>query len=276
MTTLWALIIGIDNYPCEPIEGSVADTNAVVEYLLEHRQVRPECVVVMRNEDARRNAILETFKTHLIENKNIAHGDPILFHFSGHGLREEMPPGHRSDNVYGNEDGDRDYEAIVPYDAVRDPYIDPDAEDPIPDYTLGALLRKLANAKGNNITVVLDCCHSGHGTRGEKRKSTGYTSRHIDPRYVKKINPQTDREIWGTETRGMNLAYTPYRGGIHDREDTHVLMAACDRFEEAQGNEQGKSWYDRGSRFADCLKVESSPDIGWKLCAKVTDYRTVR
>ncbi len=50
-------------------------------------------------------------------------------------------------------------ETIVPYDSRTQGIYD------IPDKVLTSLLARLATTKGTNITVILDSCHSGSGTR---------------------------------------------------------------------------------------------------------------
>jgi hypothetical protein len=255
MSKIWCLLVGIDNYPLEPISGAIADVNSVYHHLVHERGVPPACIQVLRDEEATRESILGAFDRHLMKNPDIKRGDPILFHFSGHGTRAAMPSGHEREDIHNDVadgDGDGDIELIVPYDAVRDAEDDPDAQPPIPDYTLGALLRRLAGEKGNNITVVLDCCHSGHGTRGHTKPSKTlpkYTRRQISSHLVGTIHPDTDRHIWGEQVvRGGGTRYVIRREGMKDKEDSHVLLAACDRFEEAEGSEEGgvftKFWLD--------------------------------
>ena len=62
-------------------------------------------------------------------------------------------------------------ETIVPHDSRTNDVFD------IPDKTMAALLERLAAAKGKHITVVLDCCHSGSGTRKVGGPGTALTRR---------------------------------------------------------------------------------------------------
>jgi hypothetical protein len=230
---IFALLVGIDDYPLDPITGAVRDVENVYNYLRYDRGVNAEAIVVLTNAQATRRAILDAFTAHLIENREIVPGDAILFHFSGHGSRGPAPEGWTVAS-----DSEREIELIVPVDAVRDPSLARGGEEGgIPDRTLGALLRRLAREKGNNVTVVLDCCHSGHGTRSMGKPAQSYRTRKIHPRVVGRLTPDTDREIWGEE----ELTPTPgfARGGFLD--ESHILLAACQRTEEAIGSEQGAS-----------------------------------
>jgi hypothetical protein len=239
MSTLWALLVGIDNYPIEPINGALADVDKVYNYLVYERGVRPECIQVLRDEEATRASIIAAFQRHLIDNRAIQPHSPMLFHFSGHGTRELPPEGYERERE--DEEDDGAVECIVPFDSVCDSEENPGAAPPLPDYTLGALLRRAAGRNGNNITVTFDCCHAADGTRSRQRPArVGWTRRRIDSRFVGRLERETDREIWGEERRGVSFAVAPWRGGIRGREDSHVLMAACNRWEEAIGSEQGK------------------------------------
>lgn len=258
MTILWALLVGIDNYAVDPLDGSGADVQHMYEYLVQDRNVPPENIRILRDEEATRAEILAAFEQHLIENPAITRGDPILFHFSGHGTSEPI----RTDWV-GARTGEHFIEHIVPFDAVFDPE-DPDAmsgvQPAIPDRTLNALLRRLARAKGDNITVTFDCCHSAHATRssGAPKPQLGtsppsglkpYKNRGIKYHKVGRTRPDTDAEI----LHAADAAPLPVSGGddlqlisakrgaavsVND-DKTHVLLAACGREQEAAGNLDG-------------------------------------
>jgi uncharacterized caspase-like protein len=151
--SLWALLIGINEYQeqsIDSLQGCVNDVQALKTFLINQLNVPQEQICVLMNSEATRESILETFQTFLIDNPAIKRGDQILFHYSGHGSQMRCPRGW---NVSGY------VEALVPYDGwMKDVYN-------IPDKTLGALLDRLAAAKGDHITVMLDSCHSGSGTR---------------------------------------------------------------------------------------------------------------
>ncbi len=106
----------------------------------------------------------------------------------------------------------------------------------IPDRTLAALLSTLTKKHGENVTVVLDCCHSGHGTRSE---GSPYNIRGIDPNKVTPLRGDVDKNIWGS-LKGSGTIGERSRGGFTiQRAKSHVLVAACGREENAMGSKRG-------------------------------------
>ncbi|EIM87035.1 uncharacterized protein STEHIDRAFT_56298, partial [Stereum hirsutum FP-91666 SS1] len=164
---LHALIIGINKYAdkssgsFEDLECAVSDAKSIVNFLETSLHVSSSHILTLFDSAATRSNILSSFASHLLNNDDIKHGDPILVYFAGHGTHYLMRP--REREKYDTDDGN--YEAICPHDRGC---IDPDGKKvrDIRDSTLGKMLLDLSLAKGNNITVILDCCHSGSGTRG--------------------------------------------------------------------------------------------------------------
>lgn len=152
--TLWALLVGIDDYASPNVRnlrGCVNDVEAMHIFLMTRYAVSEDHICVLTNEQATRTNILGTFQSFLIDNPQIQYGDQILFHYSGHG--SQMPA--------GQEDYEPDglNETIVPHDSRQANVFD------IPDKTLAALIERLADAKGDQITTIFDSCHSGSITR---------------------------------------------------------------------------------------------------------------
>lgn len=153
---LFSLIIGINKYQdhsdgLEDLDGSVYDAKSIQQFLKDHLRVPDHHIRLLVDHQASRDAILSTFRSHLINNSNIKHGDPIVIYYAGHGARVPAPEGWPTDDGL--------YESICPSDrnTLADGLIVPD----IIDRQLGVMLVELANAKGNNIVCIMDCCHSG-------------------------------------------------------------------------------------------------------------------
>ena len=147
---IWALLVGINAYASPGINtlnGCENDVEAMRVFLMNQMHVPETQIKVLTNQAATRAAILDAFKTHLIENPQIQRGDQLLFHYSGHG--SYMPSNDP------NEPDGLD-ETVVAHDSRMPGIFD------IPDKTLAALLDQLAAAKsdpaapGDNITVILD------------------------------------------------------------------------------------------------------------------------
>jgi hypothetical protein len=87
MNNLWALVIGIERYAGDVVEhaaGALVDVQRIYEWLREIG-VPADHIIVLQNEEATRQIIIETFQSHLIDNPRIQDGDPMLLYFSGHG-----------------------------------------------------------------------------------------------------------------------------------------------------------------------------------------------
>ena len=225
-TEFYALLVGIDRYSPEAqirrmqnLRGCVNDINAMERLLMRDYSVPAANIHKLPNEDATRRAIEEEFDKFLVpaaerlaaSGKNGA----FLFHFSGHGSRAKDHTGTEPDGFD---------ETIVPYDSCVGDVCD------IRDRELGNMLSRLEGLS-NNVTVILDCCHSGSGTRqdvdGEGRAPAGFTNVRWcppDPR-----EQPTDHRPAGARTRvvrNLNTPASPWSG-------RHALLAACRDREKA-------------------------------------------
>ncbi|TFY57466.1 hypothetical protein EVJ58_g7003 [Rhodofomes roseus] len=216
---IWALVIGINNYPIAPLNGCVADARAMANFLSNSLHVPASQMVTLFDEEASRENILSTFKQHFIENGAIAKGDGIVFFFAGHGTQEYAP------DDWGL-DGDI-VECICPQD------LDFVEVHGIPSTTLNGLFRELAHIKGDNITAIFDCCHSGKITR--EQRGLRFMA---PPRDFKAtIPPTTDddaRKWWpgrqGDVRAATNTVAASFR---YSAMKSHVLLSACRAEEEA-------------------------------------------
>jgi len=159
--------------------------------------------------DATRQAIIQALQDHFVNNDRIDRGDAMLFYFAGHGSQCDAPAGWTTD--------DGNVETISPHDESNNPDSNVCG---IPDRTLFALLHQTAEARGNNITTILDCCHSGSGTRGVTEwKARGH-------RNPVPIHADLDQEILGKFTDRKINATSPV-GFFGSSMSSHVLLAAC-------------------------------------------------
>ncbi len=217
----YALLIGINRYKKESIRklnGCVNDVNAVKEVLTNKFAVPEMNIQTLVNREATRDGIIDAFRTHLIANakawsvSGTSNSPPaFLLHYSGHGSRvPEKMKGVEPDGYH---------ETIVPYDSRVGEIYD------IKDWELRNLVDELAHYS-QNITIVLDCCHSGAGTRFKETPSDlMIRTRHCptdnrpQPIYI-----HTDNESASDEDSTMIRA-------LHH--ENHVLLAACRNKESA-------------------------------------------
>lgn len=156
-----ALIVAIDQY--EPpanaviggtarslfknLDGCVNDGRSMQSIIVSKFQFNPAKVDTLFNEAANRSAILKNMEELLTKSKK---GDYAFIFYAGHG--SQVP------NSLSKETDKKD-ESIVPSDTWKN-----GVED-IRDKELAKIYNQFLD-KGINLTVIMDCCHSGSLSRG--------------------------------------------------------------------------------------------------------------
>ncbi|KAF9440358.1 hypothetical protein P691DRAFT_767870 [Macrolepiota fuliginosa MF-IS2] len=237
---LYALTIGINAYTkYSTLHSAVKDADDFTDYLTKHLHIPPSHILTLRDGTATRSGILSAFNDlkNLIptSSKPADTGNRIIIFFAGHRTR-----GGWSQEKGGWEEGwDEWYEAICPVDTgdiveVRMGCGRVVKEVPaIPDRTIAALLNGLSETIGNNITLILDCCHSAGATRSlddtRKAESEGYVPRQITN--PPSLRPDYDANITGALSRSAGGATAGVFSGKNM--SSHVLLAACGREQSA-------------------------------------------
>jgi len=161
-----ALLVGINNYPAPAeLKGCMNDVE-LQKMLLMHRFGFLEDDILELTDfsdiEPTRENILQAFQTHLIEQAKP--GDVVVFHFSGHGSMVKDPNPIRVRNESGAEVIYEHNGTLVPKDfnAISQT----DSEVVVPDIMGRSLFLMMNAIDTDNLTVILDSCHSGGGTRG--------------------------------------------------------------------------------------------------------------
>ncbi|ALB41797.1 peptidase C14, caspase catalytic subunit p20 [Anabaena sp. WA102] len=154
-----ALLVGINQYsaPITPLEGCVTDVKLQQELLIHRFGFNPKDILTLTDQKATRQGILTAFEEHLINQAKP--GDVVVFHFSGHGSRVIDPNRDQPDGFNST---------LVPIDSKL-PEGYPITGGVVSDIMGHTLFLLMSALKTENVTVVLDCCHSGGGTRGNLR-----------------------------------------------------------------------------------------------------------
>ncbi len=130
-----ALCVGVDKYPTSPLLGCVADAR-LWQTTFDALGFQTE---VLLDEDATREAILARLGRLVAESRP---GDVVAFQFSGHGTQVPDPSA---------DETDRQDEAMCPVDfATGRLLVDDD---------VCAVMATIP--EGVNVTMFIDCCHSG-------------------------------------------------------------------------------------------------------------------
>jgi len=149
---IYALLVGINDYPPSvgKLQGCINDVDHFQDWLSDTFDPRKLKLEILKNGDATRGNIIEMFRAHLGQ---AGREDVVLFHYSGHGARSKSAAAFKRFYPDGKDEG------LVCYDSRAPGGFD------LADKELAVLLAELAR-NDPHIAVVLDCCHSGSGTRG--------------------------------------------------------------------------------------------------------------
>jgi hypothetical protein len=225
---VYALVVGIDDYP-DPrhrLFGCVNDARAVSAFLDHQVPAGRLSLKPLLNGEATRKAVIDGFRQHLAK---ATAGDTVCFYYAGHGSQERAP------EEFWKVEPDHLDETLVCHDSRT-----PGGWD-LADKELALLLREVAANKPHTV-VVLDCCHSGSGTRATEFEDT-----------VRRFPTDTrDRPVTSFLPGVLEAAERSIAGDSGwDAQSAgqHVLMAACRDDQEAKeyraGNERrgAFSWF---------------------------------
>src|SRR5664279_4443263 len=208
MGQLYAVLVGIDLYPSPvpTLAGCRADVEAVKALL---RERKPDArILTLVDAEATRQRVVEAISDHLGQGNS---DDTVLLFYSGHGShRPTARPG-------GLAPSEQD-QTLVLYDSRL-----PESRDLL-DAELGDLITGVAQG-GAHVVVILDCCHSGSGTR-DPFEATVTTIRQApsDPR----------SHLYLPTDHGELAEAGPRQAGWALGVGRHVLIAACQPHQTAK------------------------------------------
>ena len=143
----WAVVIGIDDYAKWPkLKHAVHDAEDVRKTLVERLGFDASKVIVLKNGEATRNKILNTFHEQFGEGR-LQRNDRLFVYYAGHGATRQLASG-------------REVGYIVPVDA--------DPKDTATDAISMSEVQNIAESlSAKHVFFVMDACYSGLGlTRG--------------------------------------------------------------------------------------------------------------
>jgi Caspase domain len=248
---VFALLVGIDAYlpPISPLWGCRNDVAAVEQYL----QARVGTGLELRtlyDSDATRDALVAAFREHL---SRAGRGDVALFVYAGHGSEEPAPA-----EVAQLEPTGR-IQTLLLHDCGR--RVDGKLRRAFADKELAVLLAEVVE-RGPHVAVVLDCCHSGGGTRDPFVGIRGWVPDPMEAR------DEHARDL--LLELGAARPPSEFIPGALDRwvapNAPHVALAACRSYETAKELRVGD---DTRGAFSVAL-VEALAALGTR-----TTYRTL-
>ena len=212
----YALLVGINDYPAEVgrLAGCLNDVDAFRAWL--EADVDPAClaVEVLKDSEATRDNIIRLFRSHLGKAQA---GDVALFQYCGHGARWASAAAFREFAPDGRDEG------LVCIDSRRPGGFD------LADKELAVLIAEVA-ARDPHVAVLLDCCHSGSGTRSAD------AFRGLVPRLTHEVTSERPLESYldGYYAQQASAQRRDGRVPLHVPTGRHVLLSACERTQLAQ------------------------------------------
>ena len=211
--TIYALFVGIDGYlgRVYPLKGCVNDVTRMRDLLAARLSGSGERFVPLLLTDAQatRQGVIDAFRTHLGQ---AGPGDVALFCYAGHGSQENAPP------EFWDFEPDHLNETLVCHDSRL-----PGGWD-LADKELAQLISEVA-ATGPHFAVILDCCHSGSGTRDADDVTVRQEKAHPGMRPIASyiVTPQQVADLQG-QHQGAARPAMPWAAIASGR---HILLAAC-------------------------------------------------
>ncbi len=228
-----ALLVGINDYKEYPLKGCVNDAKQMKEVLTELFDFESDQIKTLLNKEATRQGIIDGLHW-------LAQGGTEamrVFHYAGHGYSLL--------DTSGDEKLDRTDEALVPYDFSR--------RNLILDDDLQAIYQNKF-PKNGNLTLIMDCCHSG---TIQRELSEEYHAYRLIPQSQEEIleivaaREQVKREFLNKEladlrgrhvpddeferrlSRGLEKYKAELFGGDFELQERSVMFAACKSSEKA-------------------------------------------
>jgi hypothetical protein len=216
---VYALLVGIDAYlpPVNPLWGCRNDMAALEQYL--RARVGGELALrTLYDGEATRDAVIAGFRDHLAQ---AGTGDIALFVYAGHGSEEPAPAQVASLEPTGR------IQTLMLHDCGR--RVGGKLRRALADKELAVLLAEVA-ARGPHIAVILDCCHSGSGTRDPFVGIRGWLP---DPAAASDEGVRDLLRELGTARLSTDFIPGALDGWIAPNAP-HVALAACRSFETAK------------------------------------------
>ena len=209
MGRVYALLIGINAYVGGPdvLEGCLNDVENVDDYLRSH--CADPAILKLTDAEATYDNVVAQIAKHLGQ---AGKDDVAYLHYSGHGSRAGTAP------EFERFDLDKRDQVLVCIDSrVKDTNLD------LADKELALLIHDLAKNDAH-VAWVLDCCHSGSGTRDlDDANRAGIRSAPPNP-YTRPFESYL----------GGRYVDMLKQGDLVIPQARHMLMAGCDRDETSK------------------------------------------
>ncbi|KAF8904416.1 hypothetical protein CPB84DRAFT_1772985 [Gymnopilus junonius] len=211
---MFALLIGIDIYKSTTIsnlQSCAEDAKRMRNWLVDEFNVPIDHICLLLDSKATKENIEICFMEHLVNNSFIGRGDAIIIYFAGRGSYLSAPTDWFQDDASAGV-----VQVICPHD--YDVKLSQGRNAGISDRSFHALLEDVISAKGDNVTIILDCCFSPTETPGVRnRHSTRWT----------KPTKAVPDDLYSCLWIGARGKPSTSRFGFFDPMSLHTVLAAC-------------------------------------------------
>jgi hypothetical protein len=208
-----ALLVGINEYPFgDTLSGCVNDVELQKHLLIHRFGFKPKDIKTLTDKQATRGNILQAFENHLINQAKP--GNVVVFHFSGHGSQVTD-----SECIYKNRSGECVNSTFMTVDNNLS-FVAREKGGEVNDITGRTLFLLMSALQTENVTVVLDSCHSGGGKRGNITFRTVGGGSHLKA-------SQAEREYQQQWLQRLNLSPEEYKRRLQAGVAKGVVIASA-------------------------------------------------
>ena len=220
---IYGLLIGINQYKntgINPLNGCVHDVDLFAQTLQEKFAVKEGDLKTLTNTEATYQNIVAQFQTHLIK-REWQKDDVAVFYFSGHGAQTAAPA------AFWDIEANHLNESLVCHDSRTEGVHD------LLDKELRYLIAKLAK-RCQQISIFLDCCHGGHGTRvsDNEQEASRFASADMLQYPINSFVFSQHCDASANHNRAVLKQLIPASG-------KHFLLSGCQDFQLSRENVQG-------------------------------------
>ncbi len=234
-----ALLVGINEYRGCPLNGCLNDVEQIDGLLKGSYGFDPGHIRILTDKAATYRAMVEGLEWLTAPEPGGDQSDVRVFHYSGHGSYQADKNGDESDG--------RD-EALCPYDYHNGLLIDDD---------LNKLYAKVP--KGSNLTLLMDCCHSGTNQKGQGR--TTYRFLRVSDEEEARI--EQAREKYLADRKAFVKSEIRALRKLHDPSDEEIdtrIDKALKAFDRKRGNFGNVTNRQGNLLLAGCKAAQTSAD----------------
>ena len=219
-----ALLIGINAYPArDRLYGPVTDVELQRQLLIHRFGFNPADIHALTDADATRANILGTFEEYILN--SVGPEDVVVIHYSGHGARVAEYGLMQQFLDEANRDC-IDLETCQNTTLVPVDYGDGSGSAPVEGIMGHTLLLMRSALPTNNVTLVLDCCYSGGGKRGNVIMRSLLTDLEIRDNEAPQITA-SESDYQQTLLRRLNWGPQDFIDQIQSREGKGFVVASA-------------------------------------------------